>query len=103
MTGAAVLLMAYGTPGSPEEIEPYYTDIRRGNPPPPELLADLVRRYEAIGGTSPLAERTRDVLRRNAGRPGHIFNLGHGVLPELDPGVLKQVVDLVHEEGRTDG
>jgi uroporphyrinogen decarboxylase len=50
-----------------------------------------------------VAERTRDVLRRNAGRPGHIFNLGHGVLPELDPGVLKQVVDLVHEEGRTDG
>jgi uroporphyrinogen decarboxylase len=50
-----------------------------------------------------VAERTRDVLRRNAGRPGHIFNLGHGVLPELDPGVLKAVVDLVHEEGRTDG
>jgi uroporphyrinogen decarboxylase len=50
-----------------------------------------------------VAERSRDVLRRNAGRPGHIFNLGHGVLPELDPGVLAQVVDLVHEEGRTDG
>ena len=50
-----------------------------------------------------VAERTRDVLRRNAGRPGHVFNLGHGVLPELDPGVLAQVVDLVHEEGRTDG
>lgn len=50
-----------------------------------------------------VADRTRDVLRRNAGHPGHIFNLGHGVLPELDPGVLAQVVDLVHEEGRTDG
>jgi len=50
-----------------------------------------------------VADRTRDVLRRNGGRPGHIFNLGHGVLPELDPGVLKQVVDLVHDEGRTDG
>jgi uroporphyrinogen decarboxylase len=50
-----------------------------------------------------VAERTRDVLRRNAGRPGHIFNLGHGVTPDLDPGVLAQVVDLVHEEGRTDG
>ncbi len=50
-----------------------------------------------------VAERTRDVLRRNGGRPGHIFNLGHGVLPELDPGVLAQVVDLVHEEGRSDG
>jgi uroporphyrinogen decarboxylase len=50
-----------------------------------------------------VADRTRDVLRRNAGRPGHIFNLGHGVLPELDPGVLKEVVDLVHLEGRSDG
>jgi len=50
-----------------------------------------------------VADRTRDVLRRNAGRPGHVFNLGHGVLPELDPGVLAQVVDLVHAEGRADG
>jgi uroporphyrinogen decarboxylase len=50
-----------------------------------------------------VADRTRDVLRRNDGRPGHIFNLGHGVLPELDPGILKAVVDLVHEEGRADG
>jgi uroporphyrinogen decarboxylase len=44
-----------------------------------------------------------DVLARNAGHPGHIFNLGHGVLPELDPGILAQVVDLVHERGRADG
>ena len=50
-----------------------------------------------------VADRTRDVLRRNDGRPGHIFNLGHGVLPELDPGVLAEVVALVHAEGRTDG
>jgi ferrochelatase len=53
-----VLLMAYGTPRTPAEIEPYYTDIRRGRPPTPELLADLVRRHDAIGGVSPLAERT---------------------------------------------
>jgi len=50
-----------------------------------------------------VAERTRDVLRRNGDRPGHIFNLGHGVLPELDPGILKAVVDLVHEEGLQHG
>ena len=53
-----VLVMAYGTPGSREEVEPYYTRIRHGRPPTPEQLDDLVRRYEAIGGISPLAERT---------------------------------------------
>jgi protoporphyrin/coproporphyrin ferrochelatase len=53
-----VVIMAYGTPASPEEIEAYYTDIRRGRPPSPEQLADLRRRYEAIGGTSPLIVRT---------------------------------------------
>jgi uroporphyrinogen decarboxylase len=39
----------------------------------------------------------------DAGATGHVFNLGHGVLPELDPGVLAEVVALVHAEGRTDG
>jgi hypothetical protein len=53
-----VLVMAYGTPRTREEVEGYYTDIRRGRAPTPELLAELVGRYDAIGGTSPLAERT---------------------------------------------
>lgn len=53
-----VLVMAHGTPATPEEIEPFYTRIRRGRPPTAEQLADLRRRYEAIGGTSPLAART---------------------------------------------
>ena len=41
-------------------------------------------------------EETRKVLLDAGGRPGHIFNLGHGVLPETDPGVLAQVVETVH-------
>jgi uroporphyrinogen decarboxylase len=41
--------------------------------------------------------RTIDVLERAGGRPGHVFNLGHGVLPETDPAVLRKVVDLVRE------
>ncbi|HEY5697041.1 MAG TPA: ferrochelatase [Acidimicrobiales bacterium] len=53
-----VLVMAYGTPATPADIEPYYTHIRRGRPPTPELLAELTARYEALGGVSPLAERT---------------------------------------------
>jgi protoporphyrin/coproporphyrin ferrochelatase len=55
-----VLIMAYGTPSTPEDVETYYTRIRHGRPPTPELLADLQRRYNAIGGTSPLAQRTAD-------------------------------------------
>ncbi|MBA3629254.1 MAG: ferrochelatase [Actinobacteria bacterium] len=55
---SAVLVMAYGTPRSLDEVEPYYTDIRRGRPPPPELLDELVGRYRAIGGHSPLFEIT---------------------------------------------
>jgi ferrochelatase len=54
-----LVVMAYGTPSAPDEVEAYYTHIRRGRPPSPEQLADLQRRYAAIGGVSPLAERTR--------------------------------------------
>ena len=54
-----VLVMAHGTPDSPEEIEAFYTRIRRGRPPTPELLEELTDRYESIGGTSPLTGRTR--------------------------------------------
>ena len=65
-TKTAVLLMAYGTPRSREEILPYYTDIRRGRPPTEEQLSDLTARYESIGGLSPLAaltEAQRDALQ----------------------------------------
>jgi len=54
-----VLVMAYGTPATPADVEAYYTHVRRGRPPTPEQLADLQRRYDAIGGTSPLLEVTQ--------------------------------------------
>ena len=44
-----------------------------------------------------VADRALDVLRRAGGRPGHVFNLGHGVLAETDPDVLARLVELVHE------
>lgn len=46
-----------------------------------------------------VAEQTRRVLKAAGGKPGHIFNLGHGVLPETNPAILEQVVELVHTEG----
>jgi len=55
-----VLVMAYGTPSSPGQIEAFYTEVRRGTPPSAEQVADLVRRYEAIGGISPLSRHTAE-------------------------------------------
>ena len=49
-----------------------------------------------------VASEVRKVLADAKGLAGHIFNLGHGVLPETDPGILAEIVALVHEEGRAD-
>jgi uroporphyrinogen decarboxylase len=51
-----------------------------------------------LAGWDATAEGARDVLRRAGNRPGHIFNLGHGVLPDTDPDLLRRLVDLVHTE-----
>jgi uroporphyrinogen decarboxylase len=51
-----------------------------------------------LAGFEPMAEGARDVLRRAGNRPGHVFNLGHGVLPDSDPGLLRRLVELVHTE-----
>jgi uroporphyrinogen decarboxylase len=60
----------------------------QGNLDPALLLADW-----------PVVEReVRRVLAEGRAAPGHIFNLGHGVLPETDPDVLTRVVELVHAE-----
>ena len=96
-TKIAVLLMAYGTPRTREEIEPYYTDIRRGRPPTPEALADLTARYDALGGTSPLAARTeaqRAALQTalDAAAPGR-FEVVLG-LKHAEPKVEAAVHDL---------
>jgi uroporphyrinogen decarboxylase len=49
-----------------------------------------------LAGWDAVEHEAADILTRNAGRPGHIFNLGHGVLPDSDPEVLERLVDLVH-------
>jgi protoporphyrin/coproporphyrin ferrochelatase len=58
LAGTAVLLMAYGTPKSLDEIEPYLTDIRQGRKPTQEAVEELTSRYLRIGGRSPLLEIT---------------------------------------------
>ena len=49
-----------------------------------------------LAGKDVALAKTREVLDRVGGRRGHIFNLGHGILPETDPSVLAQVVETVH-------
>ena len=61
--GVAVLLMAYGGPGSLEEVEPYLRDVRGGRATPPELVAEITGRYARIGGRSPIRERTEAQAR----------------------------------------
>lgn len=51
--------MAYGSPSGPEALEEFYTRVRGGRPPSPEMLRELGERYRAIGGRSPLLEITR--------------------------------------------
>lgn len=59
----------------------------QGNLDPAALLA----------GRETAIAQSRRILDRIGGRPGHIFNLGHGILPNTDPDVIRAVVDFVHE------
>ncbi|MDQ6885925.1 MAG: ferrochelatase [Gemmatimonadota bacterium] len=57
----AVLLMAYGTPETPDQVEPYFTHIRGGRAPSPESVSRLRERYRRVGGRTPLLDITRQV------------------------------------------
>jgi ferrochelatase len=98
-----VLVMAHGTPSSPDGIEAFYTRIRRGSPPTPELLDDLTRRYLAIGGVSPLTERTaaqviglRAALERDA--PGE-YDVRFG--SKFEPPMLEEAATSFRDDGFT--
>jgi uroporphyrinogen decarboxylase len=60
----------------------------QGNLDPAALLAE----WETI------SEKSADILRRAAGRSGHIFNLGHGIFPETQVENVKRLVDFVHNQ-----
>ncbi len=53
-----------------------------------------------LGTIAGAVDATREVLQRAGTDAGHIFNLGHGVLPHTNPDVLAAVVDVVHHEGK---
>ncbi|HEX7222869.1 MAG TPA: uroporphyrinogen decarboxylase [Candidatus Limnocylindrales bacterium] len=56
-----------------------------------------------LAGWEPTRLGALAVLAEAAGRPGHVFNLGHGVLPATDTDLLRRLVDLVHEETARSG
>jgi len=95
--------MAYGSPRNRGEILAYYTHMRGGRPPSDEALAELERRYDAIGGSSPLQEITRaqaDALERELSRrPGERWRVVVGM--KHSPPFLEDAVNQLIEEGVT--
>lgn len=84
-----VLVMAYGGPRSLEEVEPYLWDVRGGRPPSPPLVEEVRRRYQAIGGGSPLLEITS---RQAAALEAELNRLG--------PSCFRAYVGMRHWEPR---
>jgi ferrochelatase len=66
----AVLLVAYGAPLALDQVEPYLLDVRGGRATPPQVVEELRARYAAIGGRSPLLDRTREQAAALAQRLG---------------------------------
>lgn len=102
MSSWGILLMAYGSAKKPGDIERYYTHIRHGRPPSPEQLRDLISRYEAIGGSSPLFEITReqgDLLQRelDARHGTDIFRVYLG-MKHVSPFIEEAVQEMAHDE-----
>jgi len=96
-----VLVMAYGTASGPDDIERYYTDIRGGRPPSPELLLELKERYAIIGNRFPLLEITHaqaEGLERelNATEPGR-FKTYLGM--KHSPPWIAETVEEMRSEG----
>jgi ferrochelatase len=77
-----VLLMAYGTPETPDQVEPYFTHIRGGRTPSPEAVEHLRERYRRVGGKTPLLQITNEVaakLQERLRQDGGTFNVYAGM------------------------
>jgi len=99
-----LLVMAYGTPRSLDEVEAYYTHIRRGKPPTQAQLDDLTNRYKAIGGVSPLtqitdaqAEGLARLLNHDEGRPVKLYQGLKHTYPYIPEAVQKMKEDGITE------
>ena len=75
----AVLMMAHGTPDSVDQMEAYLTRVRGGRRPSAELLKEMIGNYTAIGGRSPLTERTHAQARAVEAKLGEPFRVFVGM------------------------
>ncbi len=96
-----LLVMAYGTPQSLDEVLPYYTDIRHGHAPTNEQLSELIERYKAIGGVSPLTDITNaqakgleNILNEDGGRKVKVYLGFKHIYP-----FIKDAVTQMHQDG----
>jgi len=95
-----VVLMAYGTPRSLDEVQAYYTNIRGGRTPSESDVAHLVERYRAIGGTSPLikiTESLRDGLQKRIASEGSETRVYTGM--KHSPPFIADVVARIADDG----
>ncbi len=95
-----VILMAYGTPRSLDEVRAYYTNIRGGRTPPEADVANLIERYRAIGGTSPLikiTESLKDGLQKRIASDGSETRVYTGM--KHSPPFIADVVAKAAEDG----
>ena len=95
-----MILMAYGSPATADDIRPYFEDIRGGRPVSDEAVAELAERYRRIGGRSPLddvTEAQRSALERELGLPVFVGmkhwrpRIGEAVERALDAGATRLI------------
>ena len=72
--------MAHGTPPTLDDLPEYLTLVRGGRPPSPQLVAEMRRNYEAIGGRSPLTDITQAQTEALRARLGSDVPVAFGVL-----------------------
>lgn len=86
-----VLLVAHGSVDTLDELPEFLTNIRRGRPPPAELLEEVTRRYEAIGGRSPLNEINRELAKRLEKRLGMPVRVSNRMSKPYPKDVLREL------------
>ena len=92
--GDSVLLIAHGTVDSLDDLPAFLKNIRRGHDAPPDLLAEVRRRYEAIGGQSPLNAINREVAKRLEERLGVPVRTSNRLFSPYPKDVLAELVSL---------